>query len=143
MQDAGDKSFPVAHARRYDVSGPRLWMQGVSGAIPLLCPSKAYPALAFLEIGLQKVNASVLSQIEIPIAFAEQEIISTQPSFFNWFTNMLPKVLLVCLLDFVAIKAALGWTHASRVELESSINTEKLVLVAFVAVSPFPSLLQT
>jgi protein disulfide-isomerase A1 len=43
---------------------------------------------------------------------------------------MLPKVLLVCLLDLIAAKLALGWNHVSRAKFEYVVNEEPLALVA-------------
>jgi protein disulfide-isomerase A1 len=43
---------------------------------------------------------------------------------------MLPKVLLVCLLDLIAAKSALGWNHVSRAKFEYIVREEPLALVA-------------
>jgi hypothetical protein len=43
---------------------------------------------------------------------------------------MLPKVLIVCLLELIATRSALAWNHVSRTKFESLINEEKLTLVA-------------
>ncbi|KAH8747544.1 thioredoxin-like domain-containing protein, partial [Hyaloscypha finlandica] len=52
---------------------------------------------------------------------------------------MLPKVLLVCLLDLIAAKSALGWNHVSRAKFEYIVSEEPLALVAFVAPWTEPS----
>jgi len=44
--------------------------------------------------------------------------------------RMLPKVLLVCLIDLIAVKSALGWNHVSRSKFESIVSKKDLALVA-------------
>lgn len=44
--------------------------------------------------------------------------------------KMLPKVLLVCLLDLIAARTAFGWNHVSRDKLESIISKNDVALVA-------------
>ncbi|KAE9378273.1 hypothetical protein N431DRAFT_541785 [Stipitochalara longipes BDJ] len=43
---------------------------------------------------------------------------------------MLPRTLLVCLLDIIAAKSALGWNHVSRAKFEYFVNEKELALVA-------------
>ncbi|KAE8453967.1 hypothetical protein EG329_007743 [Mollisiaceae sp. DMI_Dod_QoI] len=45
---------------------------------------------------------------------------------------MLPRTLLVCIIDLIAVRAALGWNHVSTSQFRSLTEENDLALVAFV-----------
>jgi hypothetical protein len=66
---------------------------------------------------------------------AETASTPTEPRDLTLQHEMLPKTLLVCLLDLIAVKSAFGWNHVSRAKFESFANGKELALVA--CKSPF------